>query len=326
MVMTPDTKFMADLASEAALICFTAGSLKRGNYQKGGFLITPNLLSGVPNSVHFPNLGYSNSFWREIAKMPHNDYAKPYPPTVLYEVTSKLTPTPPQPELWACWSRLAPKFWSICATQLHLASSISKIRHISLLPTLYGSRGSFYPQKTKSGYIIHLSHRADFSVFDLARTILLALYKIDSRRSAEIGELSWDRRQAAVDFALTHSPLTRIFPTPKYQKPTSQDYAASKAYLSMLGLLEPAVPDLAKLRPNLTVSEFLLLEKLMATPNQPVDYGTLGDVVWGAQVGDKYSLYALTKHVQNLRRKLSQAGYDPHLLKTSPSLGYYVSL
>jgi hypothetical protein len=321
----PGTKFVSGLEAESRLICFLAGSLKRGYFQAGGFLVSSQSLPLIPNSVIFPDLSYSSSFWRIIAKTPHNDYAKPYPDSALTEVASKLVPAPPQPSLTASWIKLAPKFWSICAKDMRLSSVIQKIHHLVVLPTQYGTRGSFYPQKTRSGYIIHLTHRLDFPASELARTILLALYKINTQTSAEAGETAWDRRQAAVEFALSHSPLAQLFTPPSYSKPTPSHHTASNAYLAQLGLTLSPLPNLGALRPHLTVKEYLILEILIQNAGIPIDYSTLGDVIWGREVGDKYSLYAIAKHVQNLRRKLATCGYNSDLIKTSPSLGYYIS-
>jgi DNA-binding response OmpR family regulator len=71
----------------------------------------------------------------------------------------------------------------------------------------------------------------------------------------------------------------------------------------------------------LTPTEFRLLRWLMERPGRFVSADELLENVWGypPHLGGPEVVRA---HVSNLRRKLRQAGREPHQLRTAPNQGY----
>lgn len=64
------------------------------------------------------------------------------------------------------------------------------------------------------------------------------------------------------------------------------------------------------------------LKRLVATPNEPVSYYDLGDLIWKDDL-DRFSLWALSRLIFKIRNKLRKNGLSPEHVKNLRGRGYY---
>jgi len=72
---------------------------------------------------------------------------------------------------------------------------------------------------------------------------------------------------------------------------------------------------------GLTAQESKVLELLISKRNTVILWDELGDIIWEDKANDKYSLWALNKVIQRIRKKLKDKGIEPHLLLTIKGKG-----
>ncbi|MBI5356258.1 helix-turn-helix domain-containing protein [Candidatus Collierbacteria bacterium] len=294
-----------------------------GIYQKGNFKIVPYLVPGNYWTVYFPDLDYSREFWKEISKTQHNDFFKPFPKIAEEEILAKLKRINSSKELELKWKTREEKFWSLCRNFLDLTKVISKIGKIVILPTEFGTQGSYHPNIVKDGYDFAFSTRSDMGAENIARLILLSLYNVTFRDSSEIDEINWHKRQAVIEFLVKKTIFSRLFISTKNAKNDLHHIKDSKDYLAKLGFPLIKNRNYSALENILTTKEKLLFDLLRYPEGKLVSYDQIGDVLWPNQ-DDKFSLYAIAKLVEGLRKKLRSVGLDSSLIKTSKGLGYYL--
>ena len=73
---------------------------------------------------------------------------------------------------------------------------------------------------------------------------------------------------------------------------------------------------------HLSNQERAVLSKLINSKNHIVTFDSLGDLLWGDQVAHKYSLYAISKVIENLRKKLIDFGLYKEVILTKRKQGY----
>ena len=71
---------------------------------------------------------------------------------------------------------------------------------------------------------------------------------------------------------------------------------------------------------KLTRQEYQLLSNLIENPRNMLTFDEIADILWPN--GEDYSLWAITKLIERLRKKLSQNGISPHLIQTKRKKGY----
>lgn len=314
--------FDYSLKSQARYICFLAKGIVDGIYQKGNFAVLPYLVSGNFWTVHFPDLNYSREFWQEISKTQHNDFSKPFSKLAENEVISKLKASSNK-GIEDSWREKESEFWKLCEQFLNWKTLVNKIRKITIVPTDFGTFGSYHPNITKSGYELTLSSRSDAGGENIVHLLLMNLYNLCYRDAAEIGEIDWYKRQAVTAFLASKTAFSKLFPKTKPNVTTPKHIQDSNAYLTKLGFPPMENRDFSNLENALTIKEKILFNLLKGSPGKLISFDTIGDSLWPNQE-DKFSLYAITKLVEGLRSKMRSVGFDSSILKTSKSQGYFL--
>lgn len=315
--------FDYSLKSQARYICFLAKGIVDGIYQKGGFSVLPYQVPGNFWTVYFPDLDLSRSFWQEIAKTQHDDFSKPFSKLAEDEVILKLK-TKLNKELENSWRSQEDKFWQLCEKFLNLKSLVSKIKEVRIIPTNFGTFGSYHPNITKTGYTLTLSSRSDVGGENIVHLLLMNLYNLCYRDAAEIGEIDWYKRQAVTEFLVQKTIFSELFILCKVTATTPAHIADSVKYLTKLGFPPASVRDFSSLENILTVKERILFDLLKHAEGKLVDFNMIGDSLWSNNE-DKFSLYAITKLIEGLRVKMRSTGFDSSILKTSKGQGYFLS-
>ena len=200
----------------------------------------------------------------------------------------------------------------------------------------YGTLVSFGFRKTKGKTAkIKIYLRQDSGLASLAEGFLSAFFLKDFWQK----KYTFSQREAVIDFLLEKTKLNRLFPdfsptltlSPQKQS-LVRYYKESIAYLRRLGFYEKQALSLSKdgrvliggqlPRYPFTTAEEAVLKTLLATPNEPVSYYELGDVLWGDDV-DRFSLWALSRLIFKIRHKLRKNGLSPDHIKNLRGRGYY---
>jgi hypothetical protein len=330
--MKPTVNFITnDLAKQAEYLCFLAKSISFEDHSSTNFYITPTLVTHHPRTIYFPDLPYSKAFWKLIKQSSNPHYGLPFPKPAVLEAKHLLKnlplPTPSHP-LIKSWASLQPQIINSIQSIIN-HPNIKKISTINLLLSPFGSCGSYNPIFNDNHITINLTCRVDLPVSEITKTLLLAIESAISEKIAVQNDLSWHQRQSIAEFLATNTKLNNLI---NHQSPpiTPKIIKANQAYLAKLGF--PSNPILTQKnhqifvnqKPinSLTPQEKRLLTLLIKYQNQLVTFDQAADAVWQDQADDKYSLYALSKLIENLRKKITLSGINHQLIHTKRGQGY----
>lgn len=71
-----------------------------------------------------------------------------------------------------------------------------------------------------------------------------------------------------------------------------------------------------------TKAEVSLLVKLASRPHEVVTFDEAAEAIWKDEMDSKFSLYALAKTFENLRRKIKNQGIYKEVIRTQRGSGY----
>lgn len=206
-----------------------------------------------------------------------------------------------------------------------LKSVFKQISEIQVLITEFGSIGSFSRSQNSDGtYRVYVTSRIDFAWANIYKSLLQAFIPIDQAgTNNDVGSIGYHQRNAILRHLLTHTPLQKLLDFPQTPSiPIHKLIADSQNYLARLGFPIQADLDLTKLINLFTPQENSLFAALNSQKGKIVTFDEAGVAVWGNEVDQKYSLYALAKLVENLRRKLHLAGHQKQHIYTLRKQGY----
>jgi len=93
-------------------------------------------------------------------------------------------------------------------------------------------------------------------------------------------------------------------------------------YFEKLGYpIESELKNINKLK-DLTNSEERILKLFIANRKKIITFEQIGNILWGNRSENKYSLYAIAKHIERLRNKLTSNGLKINLIHTQRGKGY----
>jgi len=311
-----------DSSSQANYLCYLAKCITREVFPKGNLLVLPYPVANNPGLVYFPDIKLSASFWKTITACPNVHYARPFPESAVSEIQSLLIPySPPFPSTH--YQKLASKYMSYFARRLS-GLPVDSVISLTILLTPYGTRGSFNIQKSPQGIRIFLTAKTDFSDSEIGRTLLMSLYKIESKTNAEIGGLDRFKRQAANDFLFRHLPGN--LPVLNFRKyPHSGTYRTdSVSFLTRLGF--PPENKLPAIKTDgFSCQENSLWQLLLANLGNTVSFDRVAESLWGDNSFDHFSPYTMAKVIQNLRHKIRQQGILKNIILTQRKRGYLLT-
>lgn len=316
---------------ECKYICFLAKGVSMGDYQNNGFVVIPSL-DNNPKSVHFPNLPYSKEFWKSINLNSNKNLSGDYPRLAIDEVKRLLSKHKNNSsdiklkKIQSDWGKIEKDFFKDINTFLNFEKALSKVNSINILITPYGTRGSFNPPRVGNKFNLNVTSRIDQPAGNIAAGILQNLYIIDTWIGGEIGEENYIKRMSAISFLMKNTIFKKYYPD--YIDLTKQNYVfnqkltlKSKRFLKKLGFGEKT-KELSKLLQNLTKQEENVLKLLEDHHGKLVSFDEVARVLWKSKMDDKFSLEAMAKVVQNVRKKIRQSGINKEVIFTKRGSGY----
>lgn len=307
------TTFVATHESDVDRVLMTCHSLSHGFYTRKGFVILPQKYnsSGV---VILPPLPYHNiaRFWNILqnASFIPQQLTPVVPQKLRNELASYLSYSPASTlRIQKQWSKIAAKFWNM----IHDLFPWSPITSLEIRISPWGtiaSWASLEPLKKEQPLLIYI--RSDASAAHIAEVILSALIEIDASKLA----LSWEEREAIVDYLLTKTPFHKLFPNYSptilgIHTNTDALKRTSAKYIESLGIhTKKSFEKISghiycnnqRVDHFLSVSQMKLLSILIEHENSTTDYDDLARVLWDDD--ERFSLWAINKHMQRLSGKL----------------------
>ncbi|MFA7301508.1 MAG: helix-turn-helix domain-containing protein [Candidatus Shapirobacteria bacterium] len=261
--------------TEADYICFLAKDITLGYFQDGGYYVLP-YFDKHKKSVYFPDLNYSNKFWRLITNSKSINLGDEFPKEAIDEIKSKVEP-----------------------------KSSRTITHegitIELLETEYGTRGSYYQNI--------MTQRKGNNKEDFEKTFTMMKLLLINKDKAEIGNMVWHKRNAVVEY---------LFGAEKFNNSVKLTTDSNK-YLEKLGFYKKLI--LPKLN-SLTIQEEKVWELLQNNAGEIVSFDQVANALWQDKVDDKFSLEAMAKVIENLRKKVRESGINKEMIFTKRGKGY----
>jgi hypothetical protein len=320
---------------EAQYLCFLAKGISCNTYQDGGFLVLPTLEKGSGKTVHFPDLGYSKEFWRSINFNPNINLSTQFPTPAIDEAKNLLTRygkgkfEPELKKIKTDWLNMQKPFWQAVEKFLDFEKAIEKINRIDVLITPFGTKGSFNPPRIGNKFNLKVTSRVDFPAGNIAAGILQNLFIIQTRIGGEIGDAKFIKRMSVINFLFENTVFKNFYP--KFQNITKTDFnypealvKRSEKYLTKLGF--PSKKLLLDIKNKIfTAQESQLLELLTNYTGEVVTFDQVADILWKDNSDEKYSLSAMAKVIENLRRKIKTLGINKQVIFTKRGEGYVYS-
>ncbi len=310
--------FESDVQAQAEYLCFLAKGLHMGLYTDNGFLVLPKPVKNSLKSVVFPDFNFSPKFWQAISSCHHVDLIKPFPKPAVSEAIALV----PQNTAYPAPAGIDQDIHNFInkLSKIIPGTKIPTVNSIKILLTPYGTSGSFYPQKCRGYWNIYLTYRFDLDPKIIYQTIFQAYITIITKINAEVGQKPWFVRQGIGDFF-----FKLHFPSVKINQPfTVKQLADSKAFLKKLNLYSPILktqePDQL-----LSPQEKKLYQILISNSGRVVTYDEISQSLWEDQSYQKFSLFAISKVIEGLRKKTSVSGLPPDLIRTARGRGYFIS-
>lgn len=209
------------------------------------------------------------------------------------------------------WNKIQPEFY------IRLKSFFPEIDNINIIisPSFYGSIGwyGFWD----NGKTILIRPRYDRRIIDIQKLVINTLtHYFFISKSNNLEKLEWLKKQK-----LAEKMQLKILGVRKESKTMHSiletefsGNLASKSieHLKELGLLKPQKIDVIG---KLTKTENKIFDLLVTQKGYLVSFDEIAKTIWGEDYFDRYSEYAITKHIENLKNKItensihSQRGY-----------------
>lgn len=308
----------------AKYLGFCAKSVQNGKLQKGEFVILPTLLPNHSKSMYLPDLEYTSEFWDLVSGIDDYSLTKLYPEK-LYVISSYLiqdlfidfkTSTDHTAYLQSLTENLS---------KILLPEYLDRIGDITFYEVPFGTLGSFSRTRRPDGkFDIVFTHRSDMPIQNIGRTLLMAIYLTTQSGFNDVGTLGWHRRNAIVDFLAKHTLLKDFVDFQTDTEISPKMISDSQLFLTKLGITyaNNMNPDL--IRYHLSPNEHKLFDLLWKNQGALITFDEAGDCIWG-DTSDKFSLEALAKLVEGIRRKIRTCGINTDPIKTLRKRGYLLT-
>ncbi|MBU0975565.1 MAG: helix-turn-helix domain-containing protein [Patescibacteria group bacterium] len=328
-----------DINTEIRRIIFTAENIKNFFYQKNGFLVLPYQVEKNPRTVCFPDFDYKTikNFWNFV------------PETRMKSLASKLRLKIPDDIKSALSAKLEKElkstnnirnvksdFFKIQKEFCRIIESLFDVKDLNIIiyPTRFGSLSSYFTQKKENS--IHIFFRIGQEISHLAEAILSSIFYLGIEKA---NELNWELTEGATDLLFKYSKLAKLFPkyTPTieilgnnyFNKRIKRD---SDSYLRKLGFnIEAPIRKLTdtilinnkKIRNrDFSEEERSILEELIRQKNHIVSFDKIGEAIWGKENVKNFSLWAIAKKIERLRKKIREYGINYNAIETFRKKGY----
>lgn len=205
---------------------------------------------------------------------------------------------------------------------------------ILIHPSYFGTLGSFdWNQKTNQ-VVLYL--RSDQTLYTLVELVLSAILR---PHAGETLYSDWEKTEYLVDYLLLESSLRDLLPSSGSWQPTTIPphypqalVQESNQFLQKMGVINHTSTHFslkdggvyfgATPLTTLTAREHSILTQLISRAPNPLTIDEIADLIFTKE--EKFSLAAIGKTIERLRKKLSDLGISSSYLATASGVGYYL--
>lgn len=328
------------LETEALRLIHCARQMAVGFYRVNNFIVlpyTPKVNNDL--TVTFPDLPYHEitAFWEKVKKIDINVipiHANPKLVNAVKEIVKNKLALTDFRDIRTLWTKAEKEI--VAEIYKIIPSKKGLIKNLTIYPTSFGTSSSFN-YITKKGEIA-LYIRSDSGIHTITEALVTSLTRAEIYK--DLGGV-WQESEIITDWLITKSSLAEVLK--KYEKqelyiPTLKGtrlkqqaklLVESENFYKKLGLpttknvfgLNGKTPEIYK-RPieNLSAKEKTILRLLILKMDSTVTVDEIGENIF--QTTDNFSLYAISKTIERLRRKLELNGISGSYIQTLRGKGY----
>lgn len=199
-------------------------------------------------------------------------------------------------------------------------------QEIRICPKICGTLSSY---ENNIPEVIEIYPRYDISEDDIYRIILHAIVHslfFNDIRNVERDQLHMISAKTA---EIAKNPLldkylgkSKTMPEILQENSCARLIKDSKNYCKKLGYPIKSYIESHKQINGLTQEEEVIFKLLFQNKNNIITFDTIAEELWSEDNIDKYSLYAIAKLIERLRKKLAENNINENLIHTQRSQGY----
>lgn len=330
--------FVWSLDTETERVLHTAYKTSTGFYLSKGFYVLDHRIDKDASCVYLPKIDFKSypEFWNRI-KLAEDQIPLENVPTKIREfIRESISPilkmdVTVQNRLEKSWLKIEKEFWST-VTYLFPAC-FDEISELEVWITSFGTLSSYSHLSSKNQNKMIAYVREDFGIEQLAEAIITTLYLKKYDYSSE----HWELSEGVSDFLLTTSGLSKLLPkyipTLENLKIDNSKLIQCKDYLSILGVPPPLNLGIKNeqlfagteiIEQKFSKDQAMILKLLINRKGQIVTYDDIADIIWSQENADKYSTWAINKHIQRIKAKIASMNIYSINIMPVRSRGYMI--
>lgn len=216
---------------------------------------------------------------------------------------------------------------------------LSNIEKIVLIPKLFGTNGTFSKSKNPNGkYTLFASFRKNGTA-SVAGSIFGAYIVTVSELWPSKSFGTFIQSQSILSFMSKYSNLSKFFKTKNgidqntvelLNEDRGKYVLESAKYMKEMGIEignnftydEQGIYFNSKFLKGLQKKEADILKLLIDNSSKIVTFDMIADTYWGEQVGEKFSIYSISKIIEKIRKSLRENGIKVSVISTVRKRGY----
>jgi hypothetical protein len=312
-----------------------AQQIHAGFFQNIRALILPRL---HPDAWFFPDYGFfkDQDFLKHLEKLNHNFNLVVNDQSLVDKVTQKLDLFVNELDITEDKKSFDQIFPKITEFTKAFFLNIDSVYNLNIIPVRFGTGSSYYYQLNEKGYEIYITYRIDKKYTFIIKSFISVMVKIEKEFNDDKFD-EWTARKTISDFLFNNTALKQYFPETEnngaiefleeYKGEIAQE---SAKYLAELGHPLPksfsykndTIYFNSEPLQDLENKEIEVLKYLIDHRSQICSFEQIGDIYWGDQAQDKYSLEALAKLIEKIRKSFQRNNIPVRCLQTVRKKGY----
>lgn len=322
--------------------------LKEAFYQKNGFVVLPSAKTKTSGEVVFPYKEELVQSKKEIDKF-LGKVGNKHDIFLLSDIKIYKNISPFKTKLFKSQENIKPilNFFNSNKKTIKkileflMPEYISWKINIEIIPVDFGTVCTFNGRKDdkKKTITLRFTYRYDLDIQYLMEGFIssIVILKLDENANSEKNSIYWEKREFLVDYLVYKTLVSNLIKTKSIYQGTLEGIKKIKQkgalikesndYLKKLGFVYATKLEVSKesvkvnnFKVNLTISEEKILELMYAKRGDVVTFDEIGNKLWEANP-DKFSYYAISRTVSDIRRKFKDAGVLNDLIYTARGKG-----
>lgn len=321
-------------------LLYTLVDIHRGFFRDNGFFLTSEINTSYSNFVVLPKweILKSTSIWEKIAHLSNKMKSDPlyYLKTPLDEFKELESEFEKLIDLEIAdyqneWLKIEKEVSSYCKTNLNLKNT-----ELEIYLTRFGTKCSYALEADK---VIAMPIN---SIKYLNSNIVFCLLSSSVHEYADDQKhnVSWKEKQIAIDSVIKSTNLSKligeysnVIDDIKTSKVNHKIIQSDKYMYDFLGIDHATTIEFINQKVlinnkeiEFTKGEEAVFKLIYFNKSEVTTYEQISESIWNTNVYNKFSLEAINKKIERIRKKIKGAGIYTPLIQTKSGIGYYWSL